>query len=166
MIAVTGHTSGIGKCIYDRIKCNGFSRANGYNIQHRLDRKKLLSTEPDILINNAYCSIGQTLLLLDFFKKYQNTNKTIINIGSRIAERTENLPDDYQHLLEYQMYKKTLKMLSDDLAKLNKTVRIKYISFGYVGTDKILQKYPNLEDYIAVENAVDQILGLVNEQYL
>jgi len=161
MIAVTGHTSGIGKCIYDRIKCNGFSRANGYNIQHHLDRKKLLSTEPDILINNAYCGIGQSLMLIDFFTKYQNTNKTIINIGSRVAEI--DLPDDYQHLLEYQLYKKALKTTVEDLQKLQKSVNIKYIWFGYVGTEKILEKYPSLENYITVDSAADQILGLIDE---
>jgi len=161
MIAVTGHTSGIGKGIYNCIDCNGFSRTNGYNIQNHLDRKKLLSADPDILINNAYCGIGQTLLLLDFFKKYQNTNKTIINIGSRIAEHTESLPDEYQDLLEYQMYKQALKNTYINLEKQNKKVNLKYIWFGYVGTDNILAKYPNIENYITVEDAATQILELI-----
>jgi len=159
MISITGHTSGIGKCIYDRIECVGFSRTNGYNIQYDTDRKKLLSVDTDVLINNAYCGIGQSLLLIDFFKKYQDTNKTIINIGSRVAEI--DLPDEYQHLLEYQLYKKALKTTVADLRKLQKSVNIEYIWFGYVGTEEILKKYPDLENYITVDAAADQILELI-----
>jgi hypothetical protein len=164
MIAVTGHTSGIGKEIYDTVNgCNGFSRSNGYDICNPSDRQKILSSEFDILINNAYDGIGQTLLLLDFFTRFQNTNKTIINVGSRIAEDFIVLPDDYQHLLTYQLYKKSLKSLSCDLYALNKSANIKYIWFGYVGTDVILAKYPGITDYITVDNAVMQILQLADD---
>jgi hypothetical protein len=59
------------------------------------------------------------------------------------------------------MYKQSLKDTHIKLKKQNKTVNLKYIWFGYVGTDKILAKYPNLEDYITVENAAQQILELI-----
>ena len=66
-IALTGHTSGIGKTIYEgKIAMHGFSRSNGYNILCANDRHRILNTNFDILINNACSSLGQTLLLLDF----------------------------------------------------------------------------------------------------
>lgn len=55
------------------------------------------------------------------------------------------------------MYKQALKNTHINLEKQNKTVNLKYIRFGYVGTDKILAKYPNLENYITVDKAARQI---------
>lgn len=158
MIFLTGHTEGIGKELSKHVDCVGFSRSTGYNILKSQDRHRLLEQDFDILINNACDGLSQTLLLIDFFRKYHNTDKTIINIGSRVAEM--DLPSEYHYLLEYQMYKQALKNTHINLEKQNKTVNLKYIWFGYVGTDKILAKYPNLENYITVDEAARQILEL------
>lgn len=168
MIAITGHTSGIGKNIYQRLypNCIGFSRSNGYDITCERSRKKILneSKNCNVFINNANNGFGQSLILLDFFLKWNKSNKIIINVGSKIAEEdfliksTENF-----YLLKYQMYKRHLKFLVNDLSQTKSNLIIKYVSFGYVSTETIIKKYPNITDTISVESAALLILDSINQ---
>jgi len=91
-IAITGHTSGIGKSIYDYfLEQNndvvGFSRSNGYNITNKDDRLKIcnLSEDFDIFVNNAYNNFdnSQELMLTDRLESWKDTEKIIINLSSR-----------------------------------------------------------------------------------
>lgn len=161
-IAITGHTSGIGKCIYDRLSPNiiGFSLSNGYDINDQSDRTRIITeaAKCDTFINNASDNFGQTLLFLELFQEWKNDpNKTIINVGSRIAE-IKVLPYDKQDLLKYQAEKLILKEMSSRVIGLCK---VKYKWFGYVGTEKILKKYPHFtkSDYITEDQAADIILA-------
>lgn len=164
--SITGHTSGIGKALFQSLPTSrGFSRSNGYDINVKHDRMRIIeeSNDCNIFINNAQDEFGQTLLLLDMFRCWKNTNKTIINIGSIIAEDATVLKN-YEHLLEYQIQKKSLRILHNDLLKLDTMLTLKYVCFGYVGTDRILKKYPNMttDMYISVNSAVSMILAHVN----
>lgn len=160
--AVTGHTDGIGKGLYEKIgkeNCIGFSKSLGYDIRIHEDRKRILneSTNCDVFINNASSDFGQTEMLLDFFYRWKDSEKTIINIGSRVAE--VHLPINHTHLVRYQAQKQSLKITTNDLQQIGYNLKIQYIWFGYVGTRKILEKYPDLEDYITVDECCDAILN-------
>ena len=161
--AVTGHTQGLGKGIFDRLSpnCLGFSKSTGYDITNRSDRYKIIDEgkDCDVFINNATQDLGQTQLLIELFYTWKDLDKTIINIGSRIAEVTEPMWEKY--LLEYQAEKSILKEMSLKLTGIGKC-KIEYKWFGYIGTEKILKKYPNFtypKDYISVDEAVDTILN-------
>ena len=160
-IAITGHTQGIGKCAFERLSPNiiGFSKSTGYDITKFNDRKRIIeeSKDCDIFINNANAGFGQTLLFLELFEEWRNTDKTIINVGSRIAE-TSILPEAHQHLIKYQAEKLILKEMSK---RVSGTCKIKYRWFAYVGTESILKKYPHFtkKDYITEDQAVDIILS-------
>ena len=160
-IAITGHTQGIGKCAFERLSPNiiGFSKSTGYDITKFNDRKLIIekSKDCDIFINNANAGFGQTLLFLELFEEWRNTDKTIINVGSRIAE-TPILPEAHQHLIKYQAEKLILKEMSK---RVSGTCKIKYRWFAYVGTASILKKYPHFteKDYITEDQAVDIILS-------
>mgnify|MGYP006430095987 FL=1 len=161
--AITGHTSGIGKAISESVvNFIGFSKSTSYDINNRIDRKRIIKqcNDVDVFINNAHDGFGQTYMLLDLFHAFKDTNKTIINVGSNVAE-DETILKNYEHLLEYQIQKKSLRILHNDLIKLDTTLNLKYTHFGYVGTERILQKYPNISttEYITVENAVSIILS-------
>jgi NADP-dependent 3-hydroxy acid dehydrogenase YdfG len=90
-IAITGHTSGIGKSIYEYFSSehtvSGFSRSNGYNISKEQDRNRIIqqSFDADIFVNNAYQNHdkSQLELLKSITREWQNTKKLIINISSR-----------------------------------------------------------------------------------
>jgi hypothetical protein len=159
--AITGHTQGIGQGLYNRLSPNaiGFSRSTGYDINNKEDRRRIIreSRNCDVFINNAESNFSQTYMLIDLFKEWKDLNKTIINVGSRIAEIT--LPSDKLELLEYQSQKLSLKTMVNQLQGYPCNVTYKW--FAYVGTDKILKKYPHFteQDYLTVEQASEIILS-------
>ncbi len=162
--AITGHTYGIGEGLYNRLmpESIGFSKSTGYDITKREDRKRIIkeSSECSVFINNATDKFGQSELLLELWHEWKDSDKVIINVGSRIAEDFVVLNYEYSHLLNYSMYKRTLKRLSYDLMKIETPLKVKYCWFGYVGVPHILAKYPHFteNDYISVDAAVDIIL--------
>lgn len=159
-IAVTGHTAGIGKCLFERLSPNviGFSRSNGYDITIEQDRQRIVEAVRNchVFVNNANSGFGQTLMFLDVFNSWANDpTKVIINVGSRIADCI--LPTDRYDLLRYQAEKTILKTMS---FRVKGQCRIKYHSLGYVSTEKIKLKYPTLPDgCISEDQAVDLILS-------
>jgi hypothetical protein len=164
-VAITGHSKNIGKYIFDSVSPNviGFSRSNGYDITKKEDRKRIIkeSADCDVFINNAPAKFGQSELCLELWHEWKDTKKVIVNVGSRIAEEHIVLNQDYLHLLEYSMHKRTLKTLSEDLNKINTLVKVNYCWFSYVGTPEILAKYPHFteNDYISIEQAGKIILN-------
>lgn len=159
--AVTGHTQGIGKGIFERLSPNiiGFSKSTGYDITLHSDRKKIIkeSQDCDIFINNATDRYGQVELLIELFQDWKNKEKTIINVGSRITEISLT-PENIQ-FLSYASQKKALKVIIPDMQGF--PCKVSYKWFGYVGTDKIIKKYPHFteDDYISINEAVDIILS-------
>jgi hypothetical protein len=95
-VAITGHTKGIGRSIYDYFKQShiilGFSRSNGYDIRCDESRNKILDyiKDFDIFVNNAYSNFddNQLKLLQEVFGLWKGTNKIIINISSRYVNDT------------------------------------------------------------------------------
>ena len=87
-IAITGHTSGIGLALANRLKQNhevvGLSRSNGYGID---DTTAIFdaANDCDIFINNAYSEYQQALLLQLFYSQWKDTAKQIISIGSVVT---------------------------------------------------------------------------------
>ena len=163
-IGLTGHTSGIGKhfadtCPYEIV---GFSRSNGYDISLRSGRTKIIedSHDCDVLINNAYYGFNQTNLLLEYYHAYKDERKLIVNIGSYA---TEVVLQQWQELLYYQSTKKSLLQLHDDLTQLDPVLKLGYVTFSYVGTERVLTKYPHLEEYISPTEAVQLYWEPINE---
>ena len=162
--AITGHTAGIGKRLFEQLSpnCLGFSKSSGYDITVKRDRFKIINAikDCDVFINNATDGLGQTLLLTDLFYEWKDLDKTIINVGSRIAENAFAVWKP--QLLSYQAEKLILKQMSYMLAAVPTTCVVKYKWFAYVGTEKILAKYPHFEyprDYISLDEACAIILS-------
>jgi NADP-dependent 3-hydroxy acid dehydrogenase YdfG len=89
-LAITGHTKGIGKSIYETFSSRGydvigFSRSNGYDITSKESRVSILQQleEIDIFVNNAYAPLGQKDLLKEAIDLWDGQNKTIVNINSK-----------------------------------------------------------------------------------
>lgn len=162
MIALTGHTSGIGKELYKSLgpSCLGFSKSEGYDITTKDGRCRIIdeSKHCKIFINNACDNFGQSELLVDIFLKWHNLTKIIVNVGSRAADDDYIIKSkEYFHFLTYQMYKRNLKNLCKDLSYAQSKLQIKYVSFGRVGTEKMLKKYPGSTEHISVDTAVQLI---------
>lgn len=87
-IAITGHSKGIGKALYDHLiykghTCIGFSRSNGYDLE---EKQKLIikgSLSSDVFVNNAWKGYEQINILTAMWEQWKyNENKTIVNISS------------------------------------------------------------------------------------
>jgi len=90
-IAITGHSKGIGKALFEELTKRGnhvvgYSRTNGFDISISAVRDQIIaeSIENDVFINNAYSSPGQYELLESLTKIWSGQNKLIVNIGSKL----------------------------------------------------------------------------------
>ena len=133
-VAVTGHTSGIGKYIYDYFtalghEVVGFSRSNGYNIADESARNNILdlAKDFDIFVNNAYVNFddSQERMLRQIADKWKNTNKTIINISSRHTLITD----------KYGTTKRNLDIAC--AAYMNSSVRLVNLKPGLIDTPRV-----------------------------
>jgi hypothetical protein len=101
VIAITGHTRGLGKALFEHFQLEnviGFSRSNGYNIASPTARSAILDKikDADIFINNAYNNYddSQLKLLTSVYDLWKGLDKTIINISSRYTTGPEKYCKD------------------------------------------------------------------------
>ena len=97
-IAITGHTKGLGKFLYDAFTADGhvvlgFSRSTGYNIKNKEDRERIVTavTDCDVFINNAFnyedWDNSQLDMLKDMYFSWINKKlKCIINMSSSASD--------------------------------------------------------------------------------
>lgn len=93
-VIITGHTSGLGKAIAEYFiskgsEVVGFSKSTGYDITNPLHRQQIIeaSIDADVFVNNAYNNFdnSQLELLKGIFSLWGGSNKTIVNLSSRVA---------------------------------------------------------------------------------
>ena len=98
-IVITGHTSGIGKAIYDKfneISCReiiGMSRSNGYDIEKDFDKIVDEVSGAELFINNAYRDQQQ----LKLFHALKNKVDMMVVMGSVSRFYPEIIPTQYVH---------------------------------------------------------------------
>lgn len=96
-IVITGHTSGLGKAIYDKfteVSCRkiiGMSRSNGYDIDKDFDRIIDEAAGAEIFINNAYRDQQQLKLL----QALKNKVDMMVVMGSVSRFYPELIPTQY-----------------------------------------------------------------------
>jgi len=111
-IFVTGHTSGIGKAVYELAEEKGYivaggSRRTGFDISDSNVYPQVL--DYDVLVNNAYHYSGQLDLLKYVHSHWTNSPKRIINVGSW---RKDTLLGRPLSSLNYSVAKKALETYS------------------------------------------------------
>lgn len=98
-IVITGHTSGLGKAIYDKFKevsCHeivGMSRSNGYDIDKDFDKVVAEAAGAEIFINNAYRDQQQ----LKLFNALKDKVGMMVVMGSVSRFYPEMIPTQYVH---------------------------------------------------------------------
>lgn len=124
-IIITGHTSGIGKTLYEHFlkdptnTVTGFSRTTGYNLETDIDRIISESIGCDLFINNSCVGESQILLLKGLYDK---VGKMVV-LGSRMGDYSDIFNTDYSHI------KRRLKEKCHDLS-LRPNVKILYINIS------------------------------------
>lgn len=131
-IALTGHTKGFGKYLYEHFEKDhemiGFSRSNGFDISIEADRENIVqkSADCDIFINNAQQSFHQTELLYQIFYNWKDKKKLIINIGSNARDFINS-----NKIYNYAVQKSALNNASKQLGRLDHC-RITAVDFGFL----------------------------------
>lgn len=160
-IAITGHTAGIGKAIYELLAPSheiiGISRSNGYDIN---DTKSVLAAikEADVFINNAYSGLAQRDLLVVTHHEWKNTNKLIINIGSMVTDypRIEKHLDALQW--DYRDHKRALRDTFRYLSRTDSQCNLALISPGATDTDMVKHHKITKLDPLVVAKAVEYVM--------
>jgi len=157
-IAITGHTKGLGKFLFDSFsKKNdviGFSRSNGHHIstfQNIINK----AIDVDVFINLVYLETYQSKLFNLLFKKWVNETKTIININSSSIFREGGWNP------EYVADKKHLQDTTDSLiwSHPNKKVRVFNLHIGPLETHKGLNNF----NKISSENIYNIINWMISQ---
>jgi nucleoside-diphosphate-sugar epimerase len=122
-IAITGHTSGLGRsfyheCIQRGHVVQGFSRTNGYDLRDYSQVERMLDKVNgfDLFISNAKSDYVQAQILYRLVR--QGTCQTIVNIGSQVIVSPPNWTDTF--LLEYVTQKMALAHAVQVLSPLAK----------------------------------------------
>jgi len=147
-IAITGHSKGIGKAIFNYCvdkghTCVGYSRSNGFNINDHYNLIARESKKCDVFINNAFDFGGQINMFKSIFNIWKdNSEKTIVNIGSR----TKYYPVGGTRSPDYTREKRALNdEVNRALLYSDKKCRIININPGYVETEMI-SDIPDIEN--------------------
>ncbi len=153
-VAITGHTKGIGKSIYEYFTSigaavSGFSRSNGFDISIECHREMIINSlnDVDIFVNNAFNDYdnSQLIMLEEVLKLWKDKNKIIINISSRWTESNS-------------VYSK-LKLSLDELCNQFKREQVYIINLkpGLIDTDRV----KNLQGARMDTNSIVKIIDFV-----
>lgn len=158
MISITGHTSGLGKALFDRYHPSaiGFSRANGYDISDADSRKLIAAGSSDCLVfvNNAHCGFHQIDMLYEMHAAWQDLDRLIVNISSNSGDGIKPFPH------RYAVQKSALDKASQQLSRLSSPCRVINIRPGYMDTPRVkdIVDQPKLE----LDQVVDVIAYLLS----
>ena len=122
-VALTGHISGLGKCLYKMLldsghEVVGFDIQEGYDINSKDVRSNILdeSKDCDVFINNAYANPGQFELLRLLVES--NYHNIILNVSTNIIncsqEELDSDIDWQQQPLSLRSNYPVQKKLQDD----------------------------------------------------
>lgn len=148
-VAVTGHTSGIGKAIYDHYSniCEvvGYDLSNGYNLSTDVNIVLSESRTCDLFINNVWAQ--QFDVAQKWGKLHKNHNYTLVNIGSSVIDPAvlDQLLNKYPELELYVHAKKLLNHTSTMINVESSRARSIVINPGFVDTEFV----PGWEQEIA-----------------
>lgn len=137
-IAITGHTTGIGKAIHDWFLGDadilGFSKSNGYDITNKDDRIKIIneSMDCDVFINNAHQGFGQVELLMEMFDTWRMENKLIINIGTDSVPAVAWKVVHQQYPIEKASLHSAVDLIQQDK---DRKIKLTLLALGHVNTE-------------------------------
>lgn len=118
-IAITGHTSGIGKGLYEHFanqgcRVKGFSKDTGFDISDPENRDRIieLTRDCDLFFNNAYSGYSQVELAKLWQQQHWSDHHFIINTSSLAAEPLAEIPKNFPWLTPYGEEKYAINKVS------------------------------------------------------
>lgn len=149
-IAITGGTAGIGQALGNLYEQHGhevlrLSRRTGHNI--RILPRLADAIEPcDVFVNNAQVGFAQTELLFEMSRRWTNTGKRIISIGSMLTmEPTCTMPG----MSEYYVQKLALDAAVRELRAQRLGIHFTLVRPGNIATslDKTVPPAQDLTEW-------------------
>ena len=136
-IAITGHTDGIGKAIYEGLdnQLVGFSRSNGYDNTNVFHRQEIIkkSKDCDIFINNAHKKFAQVSMLNEIYQEWQFKDKLIINIGTDAVPQTAWQVVHRMYPVEKAAVHSAVEIIQNDPE--GRKVKVTNLALGHVDTE-------------------------------
>ena len=149
-IAITGHTSGIGKALFKQAPPKhepmGFSRSNGYDINNPKPWFHRQAMRCDVFVNNAHDRYAQVDLLYKVWDEWKDKDKQIVCISSTSPDVTKNKP------WPYSVEKCALDHACEQLQNSKGKCRVINIKPGFVDTPRVASfdaEHKMDPDYIA-----------------
>lgn len=133
-VAITGHTSGIGKSLSEIfVNSLGFSKSNGFDLRSEFYRRKMYTHIHgcDVFINNADLGWHQTSLLYELWEQWKDKEKVIVNIGSNASDYNQNFARPYN------IQKRALEDACLQLQQASQPCKVVLIKPGYVDTPRV-----------------------------
>lgn len=154
-IAISGHTKGIGKSIFDNITSNGFSRKNGFDITKPDDFIESVKNF-DVFINNTFHPIYQKEIFEKLFSIWKYEEKTIINILNLSTLLSDDLDTQHEYFKSKKLFKESIQKTL--LKNKNKKVRVVNL---FIGTMENHNKYlgKNKVKYGDIINTINFVLN-------
>jgi len=156
MIILTGHTSGIGRAVYQKLshefQVKGLSRATGHDLETGV--QPFVNDDFDVYINNAYSGFKQTELLYELFKRNKHRPCSIINIGSVSGDGNRD------QVNQYAVHKASLEKACNQLQLIDTECKIIHVKLGRVNTPMTehRKQFPRIDpDYVA--NTIQWIIN-------
>ena len=161
-IAITGHTSGIGRAFAEQLEKRGhsilgISRRVGENIR-RTDHTASLIEHCDMFINNAQTGYAQTELFYEVWKRWQGQERYIWNISTMMTESPINSTPDGQDditMSQYRNQKLALELASRQLRFKNSWPQISVIKPGGVATQAQFDNSKKANVDVWVKSVID-----------
>ena len=166
-VAVTGHTSGIGKEIYEYCQFHGalvkgYSRSNGFDLKEGTGDtiiNAILRDDPEVVFNHAWYPRAQNKILKILHTQWADREKVIINTGSATCYYSIGASiyeSDKAELRDYCIAKAT------DYPYKNKC-RLHNVSMGWTNS-KILDGVEDGEYFIDPYEAALVLINLAQPQ--
>ena len=174
-IAITGHSSGIGRSL-DTIldlttdyEIRGYSKSNGWNIAKQDGEQiinELIDYDPDVLFNNAYYPKIQNKICETLYTKWSNQDKIIINTGSISGYLAEMLGDDESDYINDKKRMSEFCIKSSFNYPWNNRTRVYNISFGFVDTPLVTNtsRPVNVDNMIDTDDAAHMLIDLMDDK--
>jgi len=154
-IAITGHTSGLGKACFDyyndipTIGVKGLSRTSGFDITDPTSIVTHISNfHYDVFINNAYDGFAQVNLLYELIKDFKGK---IVNISSNSSDGIKN------KVWPYSVHKSALDKASQQL--FHNGYDVTNIKFGWLDTDRVKHIDESKIDLFDAVNTIDNVIN-------
>lgn len=161
-VGITGHTSGLGKYLFDQIGSIGWSKSSGYDLTQIEALNKMLkeAEDCDVFINNAHDGEELSLNVFEkFYSLYKHKPIQLINIASFNQARITFNPKEIE--TDAHKYYQRYKQFWDSILLEESKCSVAFVELGPTGSQRTLDK--QLPHYTSLEDTGKVIINIIEQ---